>query len=84
MRRRLMFVLPFIVFGSLAEADMQIMRDPSRGELLYAARAPMCVSKQTAEALPDSLMASEPTGAGLPTRAMHGCRGRRGVGGWSA
>lgn len=46
MPRRLMLVLPLIVFGSLAEADTQITHDPSRGELLYATHCDACHNVQ--------------------------------------
>jgi len=43
--RSVLFVL-FILFGNLAIADTQTMRDPTRGELLYSTHCIACHSAQ--------------------------------------
>ena len=46
MLRRLMFAVPLVLFGNLAVADTQPVRDASRGELLYATHCITCHNTQ--------------------------------------
>ena len=43
---RSILVMLFVLFGSLADADTQPMRDPARGELLYSTHCIACHNEQ--------------------------------------
>ena len=46
MFRRLLFLVPFILFGHLASADELPAREPTRGELLYTTHCVACHNTQ--------------------------------------
>jgi mono/diheme cytochrome c family protein len=46
MLRRSILAVPFVLFGNLAAADAQPLRDASRGELLYSTHCITCHNTQ--------------------------------------